>query len=337
MFHSYCLKSPQKLRKANEALRQKLELKLKAVRNARKRLVRLKGKVASLLEELRRNRMVTDEASELLDAYKDLPLHLFQCRRTGHAFTTEQRQFAATLHYYSAAAYAYVRSKLPSLPSPRTIRRWLATFDGKPGLTEESFRCIETANKSSESSSGHYRICALTVDEMEIKKHIDSDRHGKLYGFQDLGSGPMDDDCQPQATKALVVLSVGINAHWKLPLAYLLTNSAAADLQASLIKDVLLKLWDCGCMGVAVTFDGLSANQKTLVKLGGSFSPENIVSRFPHPCDPAVSVAVIFDAVHMLKLARNLLHEYQIVKVDDYAQANGNTYKCCMKYRSRKV
>jgi len=39
------MKRPQKLRKSNEGLRQKLELKLKAVRNARKRLVWLKGKV----------------------------------------------------------------------------------------------------------------------------------------------------------------------------------------------------------------------------------------------------------------------------------------------------
>ena len=98
--------------------------------------MRLKTKVASLLKELKEKRLLTDQAADLLEAYRDLPLHLLQRRHSGSAFSTEQWQFAATLHYYSAAAYACVRSKLPSLPNPRTICRWLAAYDGQPGLTK---------------------------------------------------------------------------------------------------------------------------------------------------------------------------------------------------------
>jgi len=174
---------------------------------------------------------------------------------------------------------------------------------------------------ANESNQSHYRICALTIDEMEIKKHIDTDKYGKVHGFQDLGCGPLDDDSQPQATKALVVLGVGLNGHWKLPLGYLLTNGATADLQASMLESVLSKLWDCGCIGISITFDGLAANQKTLTKLGGNLTAENINSSFPHPCDPEVRVAVLFDACHMLKLARSLLSEYQVLTVDGVAKA----------------
>jgi len=293
-------------------------LKVSALRNARKRETRLKGKVENLLDDLRQNRLLTDQASDLLDAYKDIPLHLFRRKEKGQAFTSEQQQFASTLHYYSAAAYAYVRSKIPSLPSPRTIRRRLSVFDGKPGLTEESFSRIKTGNESNQS---HYRICAITIDEMEIKKHIDTDKYGKVHGFQDFGCGPLDDDSQPQATKALVVLGVGLNGHWKLPLGYLLTNGASADLQASLLQAVLSKLWESGCIGVSITFDGLAANQKTLTKLGGCLHAENMDSSFPHPCDPEVRVAVLFDACHMLKLARSLLSEYQVLTVDGLTKA----------------
>jgi len=284
-FHSYCVKSPTKLRKENDVLRRKLAAKVGALRNVRKREARLKGRVANLLEDLRRNRLLTEQAGDLLEAYKDIPLHLFQHVQKGKSFTSEQQQFASTLYYYSAAAYAYVRNKIPSLPNPRTIRRWLSVFDGKPGLTEESFLRIKARNESEQSC---YRICALTIDEMEIKKQIETDRHGKVHGFQDLGCGPLDDDSHPQATKALVVLGVGLSGHWKLPLGYLLTNGASADLQASLLNAVLSKLSECGCIGVSVTFDGLAADQKTLTKLGGCLRSENVDSFFPHPCDSEI-------------------------------------------------
>ena len=159
----------------------------------------------------------------------------------------------------SLALYLLSSRLLRKYPKERHQSAELSLFN-KPRLTEESFHAIKMANESNQS---HYRICALTIDEMVIKKHIDTDKYGKVHGFQDLGCGPLDDDSQPQATKALVVLGVGLNGHWKLPLGYLLTNGASADLQASLLESVLSKLLDCGCIGISITFDGLAANQKT--------------------------------------------------------------------------
>ena len=74
-FHTYSVQSPTKLRRSNEALRQKLALKMRLLRNGRKQEVRLKTKVASLLKELKEKRLLTDQAADLLEAYRDL--HIF--------------------------------------------------------------------------------------------------------------------------------------------------------------------------------------------------------------------------------------------------------------------
>lgn len=157
---------------------------------------------------------------------------------------------------------------------------------------------------------------------MEIKNHIDYDRHrGKVYGFTDIGDGPLDDATQPHATKALVVVAVGLAKYWKLPLGYVLTDGANAQLQASLIKDIVCKLWECGSLAVSITFDGLPANLKTVDLLGGCLDVSNMISRFRHPTVDDFFISVVFDACHMVKLVRNLLNEYQIVIIPNAGKA----------------
>jgi len=90
-FHSYSLQSPRKLKNSNEILRRKLGIKVRALRNARKREVRLRGKVGHLLEDLRRQQLLTDQAYELLQAYNDLPVDLLRSRPKGCSYTLQQR------------------------------------------------------------------------------------------------------------------------------------------------------------------------------------------------------------------------------------------------------
>jgi DNA transposase THAP9 len=311
--HSYCVISPRKLKQHNEQLQLRLKLKTAALRNARRREQRLKGTVSSLLRQLKEQQLLSDAANVLLETYKDIPLDLFKARKHD-GYTEAQKQFATTLHYYSPVAYSYVRKRFKHMPHPRTIRRWLSVFNAEPGLTQQSFDTIKACVQGSNSNA--YKLCTLHIDEMEIKRQIEFDRRsGKVYGFTDIGCGALSDDSQPQATKVLLVVAVGVTGYWKLPVAYYLTDGANADLQTSIIKDVIEQLWECGCVAVSVTFDGLMANQKTLINLGGSLQPSSINSTFPHPCIPDVSVAVVFDACHMIKLARTLLNEYQIIVI----------------------
>ena len=117
------------------------------------------------------------------------------------------------------------------------------------------------------------------------------------------------------------MLAVGINGHWRLPLAYFLTDGTSADLQNSLLRTVISNLYECGCIAVSVTLDGLSANQRTLQNLGCSLDVDNIVSVFAHHDDNDVSVAAIFDAVHMMKLATNCFREYKIINIPRNSKA----------------
>ena len=189
--HSYSVKSPTKLHKQVNVLVQRLHAKTNTLRNARRREYRLRGKLADVLTELKNKQLLSSQSQDLLDVYKDIPVSLFQ-RKSGRAFSDEQKQFATTLHYYSPAAYEYLRRRLKSLPSPRTIRQWLSKYDGQPGLTQQSFDTI--AAYAAGNNTWEYKICALHLDEMEIKKKIDYDRWtGKTHGFTDIGSGKCSD------------------------------------------------------------------------------------------------------------------------------------------------
>jgi hypothetical protein len=131
----------------------------------------------------------------------------------------------------------------------------------------------------------------------------------------------MDDDDQPQATKVLMVIAVGVTARWRLPLAYYMTDGTNAELQQSILRTVISKLWECGSVAISVTMDGLAANIKTLQLLGCNLEPDNLRSVFPHPECPSVSVAAVLDACHMMKLARNTISEYQIIQLPDGGKA----------------
>jgi len=54
--------------------------------------------------------------------FADFPIELFNKPVDG--YTAEQREFALTLHLYSAKAYTYLRTKMNiPLPHPRTLCR----------------------------------------------------------------------------------------------------------------------------------------------------------------------------------------------------------------------
>lgn len=134
--HSYAVQSPTKLKAQNDLLIGKLAEKNARIRNLRKREVTKATKIEQLTSELKEHALLTEAAEHLLESYAGVPLHLFTARAggTGGAFSVEQKHFALTMHYYSPAAYEYLRQQMPHLPSPRTIRGWLSTINGEPGL-----------------------------------------------------------------------------------------------------------------------------------------------------------------------------------------------------------
>lgn len=87
------------------------------------------------------------------------------------------------LQFYSAKAYRYVRRTFAfALPHPSVIRKWYSTINGEPGFTDEAFKTLK--NKSEKENI----VCALMVDEIAIKRHIEWDGK-KFRGYVDLGTG----------------------------------------------------------------------------------------------------------------------------------------------------
>lgn len=125
-------------------------------------------------------------------------LHTF----SGNTVTPELRSFALTLHFYSPAAYNYVRKTFKKcLPHPSTIRKWYSTIDGSPGITQESLNAIAM----------------------------------KVKGYINYGHKVNDSDAMPKATEVLVFLIVALNSHWKIPVAYFLINGLTAEEKANLL------------------------------------------------------------------------------------------------------
>jgi hypothetical protein len=110
-------------------------------RLAKIREKRAKMKNEALLAELQEAKRVNVEMKDLLNTYQsrlisigntlikikhsffpllDIPVEIFE--RPAQAYSEEQRQFAATLHFYSPRAYLYLRQKMP-LPHPSSLRR----------------------------------------------------------------------------------------------------------------------------------------------------------------------------------------------------------------------
>lgn len=228
-------------------------------------------------------------------------------------YTKELKAFAITLNFYSSRAYNYVRETFDlCLPSERTIRRWYAAVDAEPGFTAESF---STLKKKVEEEKLLQRdvLVSLTFDEVSIRKKVEWNGE-RFVGVVDLGTGVEPDDSAIPATEALVLMVVSLNSSWKLPIAYFMIAHLSADEKVLILNSALKKLHDIKVEVVSMTCDAPATNISTLRKLGASFDLNDLQCSFPHPSNPAKSVAVILDPCHMLKLARNTLADLKVLK-----------------------
>ena len=144
------------------------------------------------------------------------------------------------------------------------------------------------------------------IDEMAIRKHVEWD--GKKYrGFVDLGSGLEEDDSSPLAKNALVMMVVGVNSSWKVPIGYFLVDSLTGLEKANLVKLAIARLFNAGITIVSLTCDGPSCHFTMLQELGASYMSAEMQPYFQHPLDSTAKVYIILDVCHMLKLVRNTL------------------------------
>jgi len=108
--------------------------------------------------------------------------------QTGKLVTPELRSFALSLHFYSPAAYKYVRQTFNKcLPHPSTLRKWYSSVDGSPGFTSESLNAVKSKVKEMQLNNKKL-FCGLIMDEMSIMEdvHYNGER---LQGYINFGCG----------------------------------------------------------------------------------------------------------------------------------------------------
>ena len=132
----------------------------------------------------------------------------------------------------------------------------------------------------------------------------------------------IDDNSLLEATEALVFMAVSVNSNWKVPCGYFLANGLAGEEKANLTKYCPRKLHEVGVNLLSFTYDGPTTRQAMLKKLGVQLSADNMQAYFLHPCDKDKKIYVFLDACHMMKLVRNTMSEWKILKDED-----GNTIK----------
>ena len=291
----------------------------KKVYNLERKNNRLHAKLSnldSIISELKSKFFISDEISQALHGAGTSVTNIFQRVSTkmrskksnlkSHHYSESIRSFAITLHFYSPRAYEYVRKTfINCLPHERTLKKWFTNVSNKPGFSDDSFIALETKVKFLKQQ-GKHAPCALLMDEMAIRKHVEWINDDNVYGHVDLGMDDNDKCTAKVATEALVFMVVSMNDSWKLPVGYFFANSLSAEEKSNLVKKCLTLLHSVGVDVKSLTFDGAGTNIKMAHIFGSRLTLGDIKHTFPHPVT-SEDVCIILDASHMVKLIRNLL------------------------------
>ena len=283
--------------------------KIKVLQQSRRRLLKKNADLQNVVTELRRKSLICEESINVLQNCAGGVSDLLKRQIAKHngkpgvvKYSPQLRSFALTLNFYSPRAYRFVRKSFDtSLPHPRTLEKWLKCVDVKPGFTEPSFSALK-ARADASALHGKPVLCALMMDEMSIRQHVEWDG-SKFQGFIDMGT-ELDDDQLPVAKEALTFMAVALDGSFKLPVGYFLIAGLGASERSSLVQQCIDKLHSVGVTVVSLTLDGAAANMSMLTMFGCSFQYDNIKSTFSHPLT-SKEIGVFLDPCHMLKLVRN--------------------------------
>lgn len=109
----------------------------------------------------------------------------------------------------------------------------------------------------------------MSVDEMSIRKNLNFDGY-KTHGYVETGD-TFENGSLKIASQALVVLLVGINNSFKIPIGYFLIRSATAEQRATIIQVAVEMCQEVPIKITNLTFDGTACNFAMARTLGCEF------------------------------------------------------------------
>ena len=213
--HTYCMKSPHILRNQVCDLTGKVENLTKKLKCSQQKTRRRNQKVstlASVVSEFKEKYLINNDCATMLETtFSGVPKELMKRlvtqkkKKNLGAYPPELRSFAMTLKFYSTKAYNYVRKSFDLGLGLSVIRLWYRSMDGEPGFTKDALTALKAKVLAAKRDNQEV-VCALMLDEMSIRKHVEWD--GKQFrGYVDLGTG-INNDLLPEATDALIFMAV---------------------------------------------------------------------------------------------------------------------------------
>ncbi|XP_062973561.1 DNA transposase THAP9 [Elgaria multicarinata webbii] len=272
---------------------------------AQRRLSYYQQELWSVLESLREQHLLQEDTEHMLKAqFGDLQLNL-QCEGAQcKSYPAATRNFAVSLHLFSAKAYEFMK-KTFQLPEPTTLCRWLSNPYFKPGFSQQAFDVLAERSQAGEQA---FKVCSLLIGTMPLERRIRYDPLTRsLQGLVDFGAGNYDADEVLAAGEALLLVAVGFQGQWIMPLGYFLLATLQGDVQAQLLRHCILKLYDSGMQVTSVTSDATAPNIDTARRLGVLVDGLTVKPTFFHPATPTLEIAYYFDPSHLVSLIRNVL------------------------------
>ncbi|XP_075727930.1 uncharacterized protein LOC142769029 isoform X1 [Rhipicephalus microplus] len=278
-----------------------LQAKVAAQRKTIKRLQRQPHQAPSsttkALEVIRPH--VTEEVFKLLSAHVRLRP---KCK--GKRFPVWFKKFALHLNFRGPRAYRFLAPYF-SLPSRRSLRRWLANVKMTPGIIPGILSSIAT---NTQAWNERDRVCALVFDEIALKKNLYYDAsRDVVQGFTDDGTHRT----STIADRALVFLLVGVSRKWVQPVAFTIGHtSTPSSVMHNLLVSLILELRSINIAVKAVICDQGSSNVSLANQL-------KVTVAKPFFEVNGERVYYIFDVPHLIKTTRNNVQAHKLYIGDD--------------------
>lgn len=298
-----------KLKDQNDKLKKKTKSLNSSLRRQKLKVLELK----TLLSDLKaKNLLERDPAAVIEQCFDGNILNIITNELSnsakanqGKRYSQAVKQFATTLHYYSPQAYNYCRSIL-SLPHPSSIRNWLSNIECEPGFLQ---------NVIDICSHNDIQDYSLVIDSMALMQQP-SYSNGVFTGYCDYG-GLIGEFSEKLCSEALVFLLVPLKfSQTQYPVGYFLVDKINSQIQAELIKTLLIITGNSGIKIRNITCDGAAANIASLNILNCTLDAVDPKPFFKHPVLQH-NVYATLDICHMLKLCRNALAEMHMFNVGD--------------------
>ena len=154
-------------------------------------------------------------------------------------------------------------------------------------------------------------VVSLMVDEMSLCHNVHFDGE-QFIGGTDFGE--IDTGTNPNIAKdALCFMVVGLNEHWKLPVAYFLVAGLNASERANLCKLTAQKLLDIGLKFTSLTCDGPKVHLSMLKLLGANLDTDNLETQIFQDLD-SPPIYLMLDMCHDVKNVRNAWKHHRVFK-----------------------